>query len=117
MELNTDLIDSIFEKVADGNFPNVAAISLGVTGTQFDNWMRRGNAELANIEEGKPLNKDEALYVHLVTQVETAQALAESRAVSFWQNHVSENWQAAKEFLARRYPSRWSGNAQQDNPS
>jgi hypothetical protein len=117
MELDSDLVDAIFEKVADGNFPNVAAISLGVTATQYENWMRRANAEMANLEEGKKLNKDEAIYVHLSTQIETAQAIAESRAVSFWQNHVSENWQAAKEFLSRRYPTRWSQNPQQDNPS
>lgn len=117
MELTTDLIDTIHEKVTEGNFPTVAAVSSGVPALVFEGWMRRGNTEISRLADGGKVDKQAAIYVHLVTSVESAQAIAESRAVSFWQNHVSGNWQAAKEFLSRRFPERWSNNPPPSNPS
>jgi len=115
MDLTTDLVDEICQKIADGNFPETAAVASGVTSTQFSNWTKRGNTEMVRLDEGQKLNKDDAIYVHLIAQIDLAQATSESRAVSFWQNHVSENWQAAKEFLSRRFPSRWSSNPTPQN--
>lgn len=117
MELTTNLIETIHDKVTEGNFPTVAAVASGVPSQVFEAWMRRGNTEIARLADGGKVDKTEALYVHLVTQIDAAQATAESRAVSFWQNHVSENWQAAKEFLSRRFPERWSNNPPPSNPS
>jgi hypothetical protein len=113
MELTSELIDEICEKVMDGNFPLTAAVACGVATPQYNEWIRLGNTEINSISEGNKLNEKNAIYVHLVTQVATAEATAESRAVAFWQNHVSENWQAARDFLARRYPARWSNNPPQ----
>jgi hypothetical protein len=29
------------------------------------------------------------------------------RLVALWQQHIPENWQAARDFLERRFPQRW----------
>ena len=36
-----------------------------------------------------------------------AEAEAEVRIVAQWQGRMPESWQAAKDFLERRYPGRW----------
>src|SRR5262245_56995248 len=39
--------------------------------------------------------------------VERAEAEVEVRAVAIWQKHIPDDWRAARDFLARRFPQRW----------
>ena len=41
-------------------------------------------------------------------EVKRAEAEAEARMVAQWQAQVPNDWKAARDFLARRYPERWA---------
>jgi hypothetical protein len=43
-------------------------------------------------------------FFHAIRQ---AEARAEVRAVAQWQSHMPDSWQASRDFLARRHPTRW----------
>src|SRR5262249_55721086 len=49
------------------------------------------------------------LFCEFCGAVKKAEADAEVRMVALWQKQIPENWQAARDFLARRFPERWSG--------
>jgi hypothetical protein len=40
---------------------------------------------------------------------------AEVRVVAQWQQHMPENWQACRDFLARRFPDRWGPQDKHDH--
>jgi hypothetical protein len=46
--------------------------------------------------------------------VEQAEMEAEEEAVRCWRNFVPMNWQAARDFLARRNPDKWSAKEKVD---
>jgi len=51
---------------------------------------------------------DSGIYRELYERVLQADAAAESFALEVWRGHYLKDSKAAKEFLARRYPDRWS---------
>lgn len=42
-----------------------------------------------------------------------AEAAAEIAVVEMWQKATPDNWQACRDFLARRYPERWAREAKE----
>jgi hypothetical protein len=73
--------------------------------------MARGSAEILRLEndpKARPIKK-EAPYVSFFQQVKKAENTSEIRSVTQWQNAIKDgDWRAAKDFLARRFPDRWS---------
>ena len=67
-----------------------------VEDSTFQSWMRIGKKSSVGI------------YKELYDRVLQADAAAESYALEKWRDHFDRDPKAAKEFLARRYPERWS---------
>ena len=97
--------------IAQGIFVRQACEFIGVSEQTIYNWMARGSAEVLRLENNprsKPLAK-EAPFVEFFRQVKKAENTAEVRSVTQWQNAIRDgDWRAAKDFLARRFPDRWS---------
>jgi hypothetical protein len=55
------------------------------------------------------LPPEEAPYLELLESVTRAQAEAEVAAVSAWRSAWSQDWRAARDYLARTSPERWAG--------
>ncbi len=97
--------------IAQGIFVRQACEFVGISEQTIYNWMARGSAEILRLEtnpRSKPIKK-EAPYVSFFQQVKKAENTSEIRSVTQWQNAIKDgDWRAAKDFLARRFPDRWS---------
>ena len=110
-KLTKELQDQFTGLIAQGVFLRQACEFVGVSEQSIYNWMARGSTELLRLENyprSKPLVK-EAIYVEFFRQVKKAENTSEIRSVTQWQNAIKDgDWRAAKDFLARRFPDRWS---------
>ncbi len=97
--------------IAQGMFVRQACGFIGVSEQTIYNWMARGSAEVLRLENNprsKLLTKEKP-FVDFFKAVRKAETQAEVRSVTQWQNAIRDgDWRAAKDFLARRYPDRWS---------
>jgi transposase len=97
--------------IAQGIFVRQACEFVGISEQTIYNWMARGSAEILRLEndpKARPIKK-EAPYVSFFQQVKKAENTSEIRSVTQWQNAIKDgDWRAAKDFLARRFPDRWS---------
>lgn len=85
----------IVSAVAAGNYYEAACVYGGVDYRTFLRWMQRGEKAKSSI------------YGQFCQTVREAEAEAEVRMVAQWQQQIPENWPAARDFLARRFPDRW----------
>jgi transposase len=100
----TKLTPEIQKKICDalnaGNYFEVACEYAGIDKSTGYQWMARGQGRAKN----RPANAE---FVEFVDAVQKATTDAEVRTVANWQKAIPEDWRAAKDFLARRYPKRW----------
>jgi hypothetical protein len=108
-KLTPEVQGRIVQAVAAGNYYEAAAAYGGITYVTLTFWMNRGEAEAKRLEESahaKPKER-EAPFLAFFNAIQEAEAKAEVRVVAQWQAQIPENWQAARDFLSRRYPERW----------
>jgi len=60
-------------------------------------------------------NAKSGQYLQFFHAVKEAEAEAERRMVEMWVAQIPENWQAARDFLERRFPDRWSRRERLEN--
>jgi hypothetical protein len=77
--------------IAAGNSYRVACRGVGVDYVTFWRWLRR----------------DQPAFRKFRKAIRQAEAQAEMRLVALWQAQIPTNWQAARDFLERRFPQRW----------
>lgn len=94
--------DRIIEAIRRGNYYEPACKAAGIEYETFRLWMRKGE------EEGN------GEYFGFFVEVQRAEAEAEIEVVQIWKDHMPNNWQAARDFLARRNPERWSNHDKLD---
>jgi hypothetical protein len=105
--LTPEIAASIIQLVRDGNYPVVAARSLGVNEKTFQAWLSHGERDF---ERGEPSNVDpEGLQLELYLEVETAEAQFETGMVSTIRERIdaNKNWTGHMTYLERRFPDRW----------
>jgi hypothetical protein len=103
-KLTEEVQSSFTGLIAQGIFVRQACEFVGISEQTIYNWMARGSAEI----KARPIKK-EAPYVSFFQQVKKAENTSEIRSVTQWQNAIKDgDWRAAKDFLARRFPDRWS---------
>ena len=95
----TKLTDEVQDKLASairaGNYYAAACGYAGIDYATFRRWMERGEREA----RGR--------FHTFRHTIEKAEADAEVTVVAQWRAQIPTNWQAARDFLARRYPERW----------
>jgi transposase len=111
---NTKLTEQVqkdlVKYISQGVYMRQACEYVGIAEQSVYNWMARGSNEILRLEanpRSKPLAK-EAPYVEFYKKIKTAENASEVRAVILWQKAIDGDWRAAKDFLARRFPDRWS---------
>lgn len=85
----------LFDAIKAGCYYDVACRYAGISYATFRNWINKGEKS----RSGEFFDFLEAL--------KQAEAEAEVRMVMLWQSKMPEDWKAARDFLARRYPDRW----------
>ncbi len=85
-----------------GNYTTVACRFAGIKPSLFWSWMKRGELEV------------EGVYFEFREKILLAEAASEVSAVGAMRRAMKNDWKAAAEFLARKYPSRWGKNSTVD---
>lgn len=109
-KLTEELQNEFTRLISAGIYVRQACEYVGISEATIYVWMARGSTEILRLEndpKAKPLAK-EAPYVEFFRKVKKAENASEVRAVTYWQEEIKTDWRAAKEFLARRFPDRWS---------
>lgn len=83
------------DAIRAGNYYEAACGYAGVDYSNFRRWIEKG-------EKAKS-----GPYREFCEAIQKAAADAEATIVAQWRQHIPENWQAARDFLARRFPERW----------
>lgn len=96
-KLTPELTKTFAQVIALGNYPTVACQIVGIHISTYRLWMRRGEDAY---EETSPFRQ-------FYTAVKEAEAISEGFAVEKWRKHMGTNYKAARDFLARRFSSRW----------
>lgn len=91
--------------VAEGNYTNVACDIVGVPGSTFGDWMRKGEAD-----EAAGFTEAESPYLTLTVTMKRARATAQALAVRTLHESgtVGKNPISATIFLERTDPARWA---------
>lgn len=94
--LTPEFITMFCEIVSHGNYITTACKLMRVEESTFRSWMLQGK------------KSESGIYRELYERVLQADGAAESFALEIWRGHYLKDSKAAKDFLARRYPDRWS---------
>jgi hypothetical protein len=84
------------EAIAAGNYYEAACAYAGISYAAFARWMRLGK----KAKKGK--------YFKFFKTIKKVEADAEVTVVAQWRKQIPTSWQAARDFLARRFPERWA---------
>lgn len=93
--LTPEVQAKICNAVSAGNYYQAACAYAGISRQTFLNWMKRGK----KARSGQ--------FFEFFGAVRKAQADAEVRVVTLWQQQIPNNWQAARDFLVARFRQRW----------
>jgi hypothetical protein len=96
--LTPSLCDRICAGIANGLFPEEAAKLAGIHARTFESWLKKGA-------------KGTEPEATLVVAIAQAEATLESELTRAFLAGTDENWQAARDMAARRFPARWSEHA------
>jgi len=101
----TKLTAKVQKKICDairaGNHYEAAARYAGIGESTLHDWRAKGK-------------KGDPEFLEFLESLDAAEAEAEVRIVALWQQRVPDDWRAARDFLARRFPQRWGPQKQLD---
>ena len=100
----------ILEEIRAGSYLPIVCQLAGISIDTYYNWMNRGKKELERVAQspGRRVRRSERKYVNFYLNVLEAEAFSEDELIKLWRRAAPKDWRAAAEFLARRYPERWS---------
>jgi hypothetical protein len=116
MKLNNRIIDSISKKLRTGVYARLAAESEGIDESTFYRWKKQGEKILDSITDKndeinrslwKSLTKTQKLKCKFYQSVQQSTAQGHAALVAMVYSKASEDWRAAMELLARRFPRDW----------
>lgn len=108
--LTDELKEEILLLVGSGLYLKQVCEYVGVSESTIYYWLKRGSEEVLRLEsnpKARPSTKEQP-YVDFYYAMKRAENQSEVRAVGNWQKAMKDDWRAAREFLARRFPDRWS---------
>ena len=106
--LSAEKRNLILELVRAGNYYVTACRAAGISERAFYKWKRLGTDELARREQGHDPDPNLDEHVQFVQALTRAENESESRLVALWAGAANNDWRAARDLLARRFPDRWA---------
>lgn len=95
-KLTPETQSRICELIEDGNYARVAAEAAGISESTFYSWLEQGK----EARSGK--------YREFLESVTRAEAASEQKLLAIWRSAAPQDWRAARDLLARRFPERWA---------
>lgn len=94
-KLTPEIQEALCASIRAGNYYVAACARAGVDYSTFLRWLRKGRKAASGP------------YCQFCRAVERAKGEAEEEVVRMWVGQIPDNWQACRDFLARRFPKRW----------
>ena len=98
MEPTAEITDRVCEPISRGLFLTQAARLAGISTDTIARWKKKG------AEGIEPFRT-------FFERLEEAELKGEEALLRIWREAAPEDWRAARELLAKRYPQRWSDHA------
>ena len=109
--LTEELIDKLHDLVAAGNYPESAAVSLGIPQPVWKRWWETGQKLVMAIEDDpgimKMMSDDEEMILMMTQAVITATMQCEQGAVAKIMAAGNFDWAACAWWLAKMHPEKW----------
>lgn len=93
--------------IRQGNTYECASACARISYDTFNRWIKQG-------KEDEEFGNLETKFYKFYKDVAQAEMEAEFECVQAWRNFVPMNWQAARDFLARRNPDKWGAKDRVD---
>lgn len=118
--LTPKFINGFVALVQRGNYFSTVCQCMRIHLSTYRRWMNEGEQVAKKCPHSKNciqfMDKEERKKIdfkcpprcEFFNKVEEAKGFSEIRVVEKWQAQLDNNWQACKDFLARRYPKRWA---------
>lgn len=108
--LTPELHAAFIKAIRKGNYITTVCKSLGISRFTYYGWMRKGEPEDVTDADGNVIGTvyPDTRYGRFHRDMDNAQAGAEINAVEAMTSHFEDDWRAAAEFLARKFPERWN---------
>jgi hypothetical protein len=94
-KLQPERVARLLEALREGNYYRAACAKADIGFNTFRAWMKAGQAQ----RHGK--------FREFLNSVKKAEGEAQAEIVAQWRKHCPENWQACRDFLARRNAAEW----------
>ena len=101
-KMTEDVRKRLVDAVKAGNHITRACEYAGISKMTYYRW----KAKASTARSGE--------YFDLMQELEEAESQAQIRMVAQWQAQIPNDWRAAREFLARRFPDDWSPTEKQE---
>lgn len=98
----------IVAAVRAGNRLQVAYRVGGVAVSTALEWRRLGRRASELAAAGKDLSAEDTAFAAFEDDLTLAESEAEARLVTMWAAAAKDDWRAARDLLARRFPERWA---------
>ena len=107
-KLTPPIYDLIVGMIRKGNYQSTAAGAAGIDRTTLNRWRKWGkDLEEEYAPEPPPNTHPHKIFYDFGVAITRAQEESEADFVAAWKDHVPDDWRAARDLLARRFPGRW----------
>ena len=103
IKLTPSVQKTVCDMVRAGNYLKVACAAAGISADSLSRWRKKGAA-------------GEEPFATFLLELQQAELDCESALVKKWHDAAPDDWRAARDLLARRFPDRW-GREVDETPS
>ncbi len=107
-KLTPELQEEIIKKLKIGMYAKIVAQSVGIGERTYYYWLERGQKALELQENDKDVPENEKIFLQFLQSVRQSEAEGEAVLVAAIFGQIGNDWKAAMEILARKYPERWA---------
>jgi len=108
IKLTPQLIEEFKKKLTVGAYAKYVAMSEGITERCYYLWLERGSRAEKLWELGKKVPESEVLFFQFFQSVRQAEATAQVTLTAMVFSQAQEDWKAAMELMARKWPEQWA---------
>ena len=105
--LTKTMIEEISKRIKAGCYVKATVGSLGIEERTYYRWIERGQMALKLKAIGQKVKESEEIYCQLCQSIRTSENESEVLLTTMIFSQAQQDWKAALEILARKYPERW----------
>ncbi len=108
LKLTPELTESFAKKLKVGAFAKYVAMSEGITERTYYSWLERGKRAEKLHELRKKVPESERLFFQFFQSIRQSEGEAQVVLTAMVFSQAKEDWRAALELMARKWPEQWA---------